>query len=52
MEAVNEGCKFVAKARELIKQYIDAVHEHEIYELTSLNEARILLDNALEKLAV
>jgi hypothetical protein len=47
MEAVNEGCKLVAQARELVKKYL----ESDDHEYGYLHDARILLDLALEKLA-
>jgi hypothetical protein len=48
MEAVNEGCKLVAQAKELLLKYLEA--DDHPYE--HLQNSRILLDRALEKLAV
>lgn len=50
-EAINEGCKFVAQARELLMR-VAIVSEEQGYEFAYINDARILLDLALEKLAV
>jgi hypothetical protein len=49
MEAVNEGCKLVAQAKESILKYLQEIN---IEESGHLHDARILLDMALEKLAV
>lgn len=49
MEAVNEGCKFVAQAQDLIKRFLD---EKDYDNDDLIKDARILLDLALEKLAV
>ena len=49
MEAVNEGCKYVAQARELILRFID---EKDYNNDFLVKDAKILLDLALEKLAV
>lgn len=51
MEAVNEGCKFVAQARELILRFM-SLEPRDRYGEEYINDARILLDTALEKLAV
>lgn len=51
MEAVNEGCKLVAQAKELILRYLQ-LEPRDNYGDDYLRDANILLDHALEKLAV
>lgn len=50
MEAVNEGCKYVAQARELLLKWYNDPINHDESDL--IRDATILLDVALEKLAV
>ena len=49
MEAVNEGCKLVAQAKELLRKFIDEKDYNNDY---LVKDASVLLDLALEKLAV
>lgn len=50
MEAVNEGCKYVARARELLIRFLE-LEPRDRYGEEYLIDARVLLDHALEKLA-
>jgi hypothetical protein len=52
MEAVNEGCKLVAQAKELILKLAHDNRRLDDESHINLRDAIILLDNALEKLAV
>jgi len=51
MEAVNEGCKLVAQAKELIIRFIE-LEPRDKYGEEYIKDANILLDMALEKLAI
>lgn len=50
MEAVNEGCKLVAQAKELLSRFTQ-LEPRDRYGEEYVNDARILLDLALEKLS-
>ncbi len=47
MEAANEGCKLVAKAKELITIYLN---DQSIENSYFLKDAQVLLDMAIDKL--
>jgi hypothetical protein len=50
MEMVNNISKRVAKSLELLKGYIAAVEENEVWETYNVTEAVKLLEEALEML--
>lgn len=50
MEACNECSKLVAKAIETLKGYIQAVNEHDGWEIVPVQDSVKMLEVALDKL--
>lgn len=50
MEAINDSSKLVAQSIDILKGYKKAADEHEIWEITPIEESIALLEQALDKL--
>lgn len=51
MAAVHEATKLVARSLELLKGYIVANNEHEVWESRDVEVSITMLEEALDKLA-